>query len=368
MIPVYKVLIFSKSINLAAKTLKSGWIGGDGPKVKEFEQEIAKLIKNPNVVAVNSATSALELALHIVGVRGYEVITTPTTCFATNAAIINEGGQPVWADVDPSSGNIDPSSIEERITDKTKAIVVVHAGGTPCDLDRINKIAKLHNIPVIEDAAGAFGAEYNNKPIGNHSDFVVFSFQATKIITTIDGGILAVKKMTDKKRAKILRWYGIDREARKYGSTFWDYPIAEVGFKMQMTDVSAAIGLGQLPSIGRNLARRRRIASIYQKELKKSKILKAQKELPNTQSNYWVFTILCGTMANRKKLVRKLKDMDVEALELFRRNDSYPVFSRYNKGRLAGVEKFDQTHLIIPIGEWVSFKKAREIAQCLSKF
>ena len=367
-VPNYKPFVPKESIKKVIATLKTSWVGGDGPRVKEFEGEIARIIKNPNVLAVNSGTSALQLALRIAGVRGGEVVSTPMTCFATNAAVVLEGGTPVWTDVDPETGNIDPYDIARRISKNTKAIMAVHWGGNPPELDLINKIASIYNLPVIEDAAQALGSEYDGKPIGNHSDFVAFSFQAIKIVNTADGGLLATKKGSDAKRAKILRWYGIDREERIQGPTFWHYPITEVGYKMQMTDVAASIGLGQIPYLSKFIVHRRKLAKIYEAALSQSKTLKAQKVLPKAKSNYWIFTVLCGSGENRTKLFEALKKINVKAEEAHRRNDIYPVFKKYNRGKLPGVAEFNDTHLIIPIGHWVSLEKAREIAEVLARF
>src|SRR3990172_116496 len=277
LIPNYKVQVPQESIDLIVEVLKSGWIGGDGPKVKEFETKIAEIVGNKNILALNSGTSALQLALRIAGVSGGEVVSTPMTCFATNAAIAQEGADLVWTDIDPETGNIDPYDIAKRVTKRTRAIMVVHWGGFPCELDLINKIAKVFNIPVIEDAAQALGSEYNGKPIGTHSDYVAFSTQAIKIVNTADGGLLATKKRKDWETAKRLRWYGIDRDKRINGPTFWHYQIKETGSKMQMTDISAALGLGQIPNIDSILKHRKEIAKIYDEAIDKSKNLKRQK-------------------------------------------------------------------------------------------
>ena len=358
----------SESIKNALITLKSSWIGGDGPRVKEFERKIAQIIKNPNVLALNSGTSALQLALKLAGVEGGQVISTPMTCFATSAAIATSGADIIWADVDPETGNIDPTDVERKITKSTKALMVVHWGGNPCDLKRISEISKIHKIPVIEDAAQALGSEYGQEPIGSHCDFVCFSTQSIKIINTIDGGILAVRNNRDLKRAKLLRWYGIDRDKRKQGGTFWYYPIKEAGFKMQMTDVAASIGLGQLPYIKQLLSHRRKLANMYQKALKTSRTLKAQKVLPGANPNYWMFTVLCGNNKNRHKLWQGLAKINVAAEEAHRRNDLYPVFKKFKKEHLPGVTKFNGQELIIPNGFWVLEKQAKRIAQVLADF
>lgn len=370
LIPNFKPFIPKESIAKAVATLKTGWIGGDGPRVKEFESEIAKIIKNENVLATSSGTSALQLALRIAGVAGREVVTTPMTCFATNAAIVNEGATPVWADINPQTGNIEPDDIAQKITKNTKAIMAVHWGGAPCELELINKIASNYNLVVIEDAAQALGSEYAGKPIGSHSDFVAFSMQAIKIINTVDGGVLATKKKRDAKRGKILRWYGIDREERKWDErfAFWEYPISEVGYKTQMTDVNAAIGLGQLPYLERHLAHRRKLAKLYEEALSNSKTIKAQKIAPIAKSNYWIFTVICDSQQTKLKLWQAMNKIGVKVEEAHRRNDTYPVFKKYRAGDLPGVAHFDASHLIIPVGHWVSKKDAARIAAVLVRF
>ena len=370
LIPNFKPFIPRESIDNVIKTLKTAWIGGDGPRVKQFEAEIAKIIKNKNVLAVNSGTSALQLALRLAGVRNGEVVSTPMTCFATNAAILVEGATPVWADINPETGNIDPADIVKKITKKTKAIMVVHWGGAPAEIDYIGKIASNYNLPVIEDAAQALGSEYTGSPIGSHSDFVTFSFQAIKIINTVDGGLLATKKKSHAKRGKILRWYGIDREERKWKKpfSFWEYSITEIGYKAQMTDVSAAIGLGQLPYLKSHLIHRRKLAKIYEEALKNAKTLKAQKILPKAKSNYWIFTVLCDNKNTKLNLWKKLNKIGVRAEEAHRRNDIYPVFAKYKKDDLPGVTNFDDNHIIIPVGHWVSEQQAGQIAEILASF
>ena len=370
LVPNFKSFVPIDSIDEVVKTLKTPWIGGDGPRVKEFEDKIAKIIKNDNVLAVNSGTSALQLGLRLAGTRGGEVITTAMTCIATNVAIVSEGAIPVWADIDPETGNIDPNDIAKRITKKTKAIMVVHWGGSPAQIDAIGDIAGAYNLPVIEDAAQALGSEYGGIPIGSHSEFVIFSFQAIKIINTADGGLLATKKKSDTKRGKILRWFGIDREERRWAKRydFWEYPVSEVGYKMQMTDVNAAIGLGQLPYLKKHLEHRRKLGKLYEKALAKSKALKAQKILPKAKSNYWMFTITCDNKNTKLNLWNALNKIGVKTEEAYRRNDMYPVFAEYRKEALPGVTSFDNNHLIIPVGHWVSEQKAREIAETLASF
>lgn len=368
MIPNFKVIIPRKSISNVKKVLESGWVGGDGPYGKKFESAIGEIISNKNVVAVNSGTSALQIALRLAGVQGGEVVSTPMTCIATNTAIVNEGGIPVWADVDKTTGNIEAQSIEKCISKKTKAIMVVHWGGAPADLESIARIAKKYSIPVIEDAAQALGSTYKGKPIGSHSEFVAFSTQAIKIINTIDGGLLVTKRKSHSDVARKLRWYGIDRQKRRWNNVIngWDFDVVEIGSKMQMTDVQAAIGLGQLSSLPKIVAYRRRLALMYEKALAQSSQIVAQRILPHSMSNYWMFTAICHSVSVKKQLITALKKIGVQAETAHRRNDQYTAFLKYGDHNLPGVTHFNDCHVIIPVGQWVTFQKATEIAQVLA--
>jgi dTDP-4-amino-4,6-dideoxygalactose transaminase len=211
-IPLFRVHMPGSVMEPLQKVLMSGYIG-QGPKVEEFEKALVPWVGNPNCLTVNSGTSALHLAMRLAGVeRGTEVISTPTTCSATNEPILERGGGIVWADIDPWTGNIDPMDVERKITGKTKAIIAVHWGGYPCELDELLRISRKYGIALIEDAAHAFGATYRGRQIGSHSSFVCFSFQAIKLLTTVDGGLLVCPSMDDYRRGKLLRWFGIDRE------------------------------------------------------------------------------------------------------------------------------------------------------------
>lgn len=200
-IPLFKVHMPRSVEEPLIETLFSGFIG-QGPKVDEFESKLNEYFDNQHVVTVNAGTSALQLALRLANIGpGDEVISTPMTCTASNMPILAAGAKIVWADVDPISGLISTDSIKSKITNKTKAIIMVHFGGIPCDIDGINALAKNYGIKTIEDAAHAFGSEYRNQKIGNHSDFVMFSLQAIKHITTVDGGLLLCKSKKDYDRS-----------------------------------------------------------------------------------------------------------------------------------------------------------------------
>jgi len=366
-VPLFLPFMSKEARQNAASVLRTTWIG-EGPKVREFEEALEPWLGRKNVLTLNNATSGLHVALRLADVRDGEVISTPMTCTATNEPIINEGADIVWADIDPESGSIDPDDIERKITKRTRAIVVVHWGGNPCDLRRINEIGKRHNVKIIEDAAQALGATYRKKLIGCHSDYVVISFQAIKIINTVDGGVLTTKGRRDYWQGKELRWYGIDRDKRQTKETYWDYPIKQAGYKFHMNDVAAAIGLGQLPHLEHLLAQRREQAALYQEALEQSKTLRSVKVLPEADSSWWMFTVLCGDKKNRLELWRKLREEGIDSGEAHVRNDVYPVFKKFNQGRLPGVKKFNNEKLCIPIGYWVNKRAAKKIANILASF
>jgi dTDP-4-amino-4,6-dideoxygalactose transaminase len=217
-ISLFKVAMNPEVNKNLLETIHSGWIG-EGPKVKQFEEELRKRIGNDNVVALSSGTHGLSLALAMEGIGpGDEVISTPLTCFATNAPILATGAKIVWADIDPYTLNIDAYAVKEKIRlGKTKAIIAVHWGGLPCDMEILQGVALHNNIPIIEDAAHAFGSSYADAPIGacNYSNYGIFSFQAIKHLNTGDGGALFMKDSESVARAKLLRWYGIDRESKR---------------------------------------------------------------------------------------------------------------------------------------------------------
>jgi len=349
--------------------LKSGWIG-EGPQVLKFEKLISSFIKQKYFTALNSGTSALIMALRIIGIRsGDEIITTPMTCMATNEPILLFGAIPVWADVHPDSGNIDVESIRKKITIRTKAIMCVHWGGAPCDLESINKLAKEHNLKVIEDAAHALGSKYKGKYIGNHSDFAAFSFQAIKHITTGDGGAITCKNKNDYLRTRSLKWFGIDRERRvtsELGHVVWD--IIEPGYKFHMNDIAATIGITQFKYLKDILAKRKENAKYYDEMIPGIKGLKILKpEHKYGESSYWLYTILTKNPEHRLKIIRYMREKGIETSIVHQRNDVYKVFQNYNNSDLKGTTEFCDRMLCIPVGQWIGEMERKEIVEELHK-
>jgi dTDP-4-amino-4,6-dideoxygalactose transaminase len=258
-------------INEVVDTLRSGWLT-TGIRTAQFEKEFKDYVGANHALAVSSCTAALHLALAALEIGpGDEVITTPLTFCATVSVILHVGAQPVLADIGPD-GNIEPASIEQRITPRTRAIIPVHYGGAPCDMNAIWKIAKKHDLAVIEDAAHAAGTSYLGRKIGSSefsSDAVCFSFYATKNLTTGEGGMITANSKQLADRLKMLTLHGINKDAwnryREDGS--WYYEVVEAGFKYNLSDLQSAVGIHQLRKLDRFNARRKEYAELYQQEM-----------------------------------------------------------------------------------------------------
>jgi len=285
------------------KILKSKfWASGSGVgDVKKFEDEFKKYIKCKNCVAVNSGTAALNLALSIEDVKNKEIILPALTFVSTANACVLNNAKPVFVDINLEDCCIDPLKIEEKITEKTTAILPVHFGGMPCNMNLIHKIAKKHNLAVIEDAAHATGASYENKKIGTHSTTVCFSFHPVKNLAMPTGGVIALNNSNHKisrKRLEALRWCGITNRKN------FVYDVEEVGNNYYMNEFSAAIGRIQLKKIEKMNKIRKRIAKIYDSELKIKEKIPLSKNC--AYHIYWI------RVKNREKFMKKMKDAGIE--------------------------------------------------------
>ena len=261
--------IQDEEINEVIDSLKSNWLG-TGPKVQKFELDFARYKSSSYSAAFNSCTAGLHLTCLALDLKkGDEVITSAMTFCATVNTIIHSGATPVIADIDSKTWNIDPKSIEEKITSKTKAIIPVHFAGRPCDMDSIMKIARKHNLYVIEDCAHAIETEYKGKKAGTFGDFGVFSFYATKNIVTGEGGMVISEDKNKISRIKTLGLHGMSNDAweRFSDKGYKHYLVEEAGFKYNMLDLQAAIGIHQLKRIEAYSKRRELIWNYYLKEL-----------------------------------------------------------------------------------------------------
>jgi len=290
-VPFHIPDIGDDEINEVVDSLRSGWLT-TGPKTRRFEEEFARFIGfGVEALAVNSATAGLHLALEAAGIgSGDQVITSPYTFTATAEVIRYLGADPVFVDVEEDTLNIDPEKIEAAISTRTRAIIPVHFGGLACDMDRIFEIARRHNLKIIEDAAHALPATAHSHPIGSlESDATVFSFYATKTLATGEGGMIVTRdpKMTE--RCRVMRLHGIDRDAfDRYTSKkpAWFYSVVAPGYKYNMTDVAASIGIHQLRKVETLRARREALAVRYDKAFQ-ALDLQLPAHAPNGDKHAW---------------------------------------------------------------------------------
>ena len=268
-LPFSRPSISREAIDEVVACLESGWIT-TGPRVKKFEDELRRYFKAPHALALSSATAGLHLALTALELKpGDEVITTPMTFAATLNTIVLSGGQPVLVDVEPDTYNMDVARLASAITKRTRAIVPVHFAGLPVDLDPLYALADEHGLRVIEDAAHAIGTEYKGKRVGSFGDTQVFSFHPNKNITTGEGGCVVTRDDALAEKIALLRFHGMDREAwNRFGKTGSPhYEIITPGYKYNMMDIQAALGLHQLPALDGFIQRRTELALRYQEQL-----------------------------------------------------------------------------------------------------
>jgi dTDP-4-amino-4,6-dideoxygalactose transaminase len=362
-IPLFKVYMNESVMEPLRKVLMSGYIG-QGPKVDEFEKALVPFVGNPYPLTVNSGTSALHLAMRLANVdHGSEIITTPQTCSATSMPALERGAALVWGDIDPWTGNLDPLDVERKITSKTKAILAVHWGGYPCELDELRAVAAKYGIPLVEDAAHAFGASYKGKPIGSHGDLVCFSFQAIKLVTTLDGGLLTCKTPEHYRRGKLLRWFGIDRETPR-ADLRCENDIVEYGHKFHLNDVAAVIGLEQLKYVAANLARARENAAFYEAALVGTKGVSLLRYTADRQSAYWLFTI---RVRDRDGFQRFMSEKGVMVSRVHVRNDLH-TYTKAFRRNLPGVDEFEREQVSIPVGWWVSDEDRVRIVSAIQEW
>jgi dTDP-4-amino-4,6-dideoxygalactose transaminase len=287
-------LIEEAEISEVLDSLRSGWLG-TGPKVARFESEFKKFKGARYAVALNSCTAAMHLSIIAAGLKaGDEVITTAMTFCATVNAIIHSGAKPVLADVDPNTMNIDPEKVKEKITSRTRAIMPVHFAGRPCDMDPLMTIAADNDVKVIEDCAHAIESEYKGRKTGTFGDFGCFSFYVTKNIITGEGGMVLTQREEDASRIKMLALHGMSKDAwnRFSDEGYKHYYVTECGYKYNMMDIQAAIGIHQLERIDKCWQKRKNIWNKYNDAFSDLPIILPANPEPDTIHAFHLYTIL----------------------------------------------------------------------------
>ncbi|MEX2462906.1 MAG: DegT/DnrJ/EryC1/StrS family aminotransferase [Balneolaceae bacterium] len=317
--PVYVTKPSLADLSEYMKILEGIWERGilthNGPLVQEFEREVCSHFELPGFVAVSNGTIALQMAIKALGLKG-EIITTPFTWIATVSAIKWEGCKPVFCDIDADTLNLDPSKLEDAITDQTSAIMPVHVFGNPCDVDEIERIAKKHQLKVIYDAAHAIGSVYKNRSLLRYGDISATSLHATKILNTAEGGGCVSNDPNLVQKLRRIRFFGHDHEKE----------IVEDGFNGKMTEIHAGLGLVNIKHFHSVLAERVRIYHTYINGLKEIKTIKFQKTAKNSTSNYAYFPLILESQEKIHELTAALENRNIYARRYF-----YPSVNRYRK-------------------------------------
>ena len=353
-INLFKVRMSKEAANNASKILNSGYIG-QGPVVDEFEEKLKERFKTDYVVTTNAATSAEHLAIHMLktnnevrkdvqeygyGLQSYwpgiaegdEVLATPLTCTATNFPILANGMKIKWVDVDEKTLNMDLDDLARKITSKTKIIFIVHWGGYPVDLDRLKEIQEQARMDfgfkpaVIEDCAHAFGSKFKNQPIGSHGNICTFSFQAIKHMTTVDGGCLVIPHQKLYNRAKLLRWYGIDRETNSKDFRC-EEDIKEWGFKFHIPGLT---------------------------------LLERDSRMDST---FWIYSFLVD---RKSDFMDYMKECKIMVSQVHERNDIHSCVREF-KTQLPTLDKIQPRLISIPVGWWVTHEDREYIVNCIKK-
>lgn len=292
-VPFFVPDISESEIDAVAATIRSNWLTS-GPKMAEFQSAFAEAVQAKHAIAVNSCTAALHLALVEAGIGpGDEVIVPSMTFAATAATVLHVGARPVLVDIEPGTFLIDPDAVERAATTRTRAVIPVHYGGQPCEMDSLEAIASHRNMIIIEDAAHAFPAEYRGRRIGSSSNVACFSFYANKTLTTGEGGMLTTADDEIAERVSRLRLHGLSRQAweRFSVSKSWDYDIAEPGYKYNLTDIASTIGLGQLVRADDFWKKRQLLAELYTDLLTDVPGVEPLAVLPNRKHAWHLFVV-----------------------------------------------------------------------------
>ena len=360
MIPLFKVAMSDRADFMVKTVLNSGFIG-QGSVNEAFETKLKERYKNNNLVTVNSGTSALQLALRLVKDKHPDkkyIITTPLTCTATNWAILAAGFEIIWADIDEYDLNINIVDVYmNKLRKDVAAVMVVHWGGYPVELNKLKRLQEHFKFEIIEDCAHAFGSLYDNTMIGNSGNYCAFSFQAIKHLTTGDGGMLILPNKEEYKKAKLLRWYGIDREDKNKTDFRCENDIKDWGYKFHMNDISSAIGLANLDIIDGNLKKTWLNAMALRKGLENVQGVTLLRYNQKHHCSYWIFSLLVD---DKEKFNLKMKEAGIMVSQVHERNDKHSCVAKYER-ILPNLNRVVKQLTAIPCGWWLTEKEVNYI-------
>ena len=374
-LPFARPLIEKEDIEEVVDTLNSDWLT-TGPKTHSFEEKFAKYIGCKYAVAVNSCTAALHISLAALGIgKGNEVITTPYTFISTVNVILQQGAIPIFVDIKPDTFNINPDLIREKINDKTKAIIPVHFAGQPCEMEKIMKIAKDNNLLVIEDAAHAISAEYEGRKIGTIGDATSFSFYPTKNMTTGEGGMVTINDEKLKGRLKIWELHGISKDAWKRYSAegSWYYEVVCPGYKYNMTDIQASLGLHQLEKLINFQRKREKIVKAYDeafKDMKEITIPFVKDNIKHAWHLYVIKIVSEKLKINRNQFIKALKAENIGTSVHFIPAHLQPYYRDtfgFKKGDFPNAEYAFEQVISLPLFPKMSDKDVKDVIDAVIK-
>lgn len=366
MIPVNEPLLNGNEKKYLCECIDTGWIGSDGPFVKKFEEEMGKYVGRKYAVAVTNGTAALELAIIALGIgQGDEVIMPTFTIISCAQAVVKAGGKPVLIDSDYYTFNMKVEDIEEKITPRTKAIMVVHVYGLPVDMDPVLELAQKYNLKIIEDAAEMHGQTYNNKKCGSFGDISIFSFYPNKHITTGEGGMVLTDDEKLYERCKSLRNLCFSSDSNKR------FIHEELGWNLRMSNLQAAVGLAQLERIDEIVAKKRWIGSLYQELLSDIEAINVPIKTTSYAENiYWVFavTLKDGYPKNAREVMKELANREIGTRPFFYPMHKQPVFNRmglFIGEKYPNAEKLYERGFYLPSGLALTEKQIKEVSKVM---
>ncbi|WP_062109466.1 UDP-4-amino-4,6-dideoxy-N-acetyl-beta-L-altrosamine transaminase [Bacillus niameyensis] len=366
--------IDENDIQAVVDVLKSDYLT-TGPAVGRFEQAFAKYVGAKYAIAFSNGTAALHAACFAAGIaKNDEVITSPLTFVASANCILYTGGKPVFADIDPATYNIDPRSIEAKITKNTKAIIPVHFAGQPVDLDEIHKLAKKYNLIVIEDAAHALGAHYKNRKIGALSEMTMFSLHPVKHITTGEGGMITTNNKDYYQKLLQFRTHGITKDANecfKYDGP-WYYEMQYLGYNYRMTDMQAALGLSQLQKVDIFIERRKKYVAFYNEAFKKMEEIICPKQMSGADSSWHLYVIrlnLERLTADRKAIYEALQKENIGVNVHYIPVHTQPFYHKlgYQSGICLTAEDIYNEIITLPLFPKMEEKDVRDVIAAVNK-
>ncbi|WP_147693334.1 DegT/DnrJ/EryC1/StrS family aminotransferase [Vogesella mureinivorans] len=351
-IPLFKVVSQPNFPRIISNIITSGSISA-GSFVTEFAEKFGELVDQKHVVTVNDMSNAIQIALKIIGVQpGDEIIASPFACMSTNAPIFTSGAKPVWVDINPETGVLDPDAFEAAITTKTKAVIVYHFAGYPAEIEKIKDICDRYEIKLIEDCDNALMATVGSRQVGVFGDFAIFSFYPNRQINAMEGGALCCKNPDDAARAIKLRRYGIDlpnfRDSRGEINAQCDVP--EIGFAATLNNLCSAVGLAQLSTVYDRVELSRRNDALYRSLLASNKSIELIKVNKNVTPSPWVFPIL---VENRDTILLEMKARGIGVSSVHFDTSQYSGFN-VERIDLPGVDKFYNKVIALPCGWWMS--------------